>query len=393
MDFDQIAQQVEWLDEERRKDKNAVVALDDRIEQITATMQSMLQQNKELNNEISRLKSALSRVDSIDEGLLNQKRDTKQLVDNLEKEISRRSEESDKVRRVELGAIDANIAEIRKELSALPEYRRSLQTHAEEDIRLKKSIEELRTKIDEVRRQDDEYTRLYRLLEDGRRQDAKRLTDLQGEQVALRKRMDEIRSQYDMTGTSLKKLDAKLTEIESTEREKRTTQAKYIEEQSLIQVERDRLWKDWQSRFDVIEKQTVEIEATLQTLDATQRSVARAQQTVDELAQKVERRLTEMTEVQHLADERFRQEWVTFKADDQKRWTNYSLTQEEQQGMIVRQNEKLNDRLTALEDSMQEIQDLIQIMNELNGKRLQGMLANLHEWVDTYERSLRRTGT
>ena len=32
-----------------------------------------------------------------------------------------------------------------------------------------------------------------------------------------------------------------------------------------------------------------------------------------------------------LTEERFRQEWVNFKADDQKRWTNYTLAQEEQQ--------------------------------------------------------------
>jgi chromosome segregation ATPase len=230
-------------------------------------------------------------------------------------------------------------------------------------------------------------------LEDGRRQDAKRLTDVQGEQAALRKRMDEMRSQSDIAGTSLKKLDTRLNEIEAAEREKRTTQAKFIEEQSLVQAERDRLWREWQSRFGLIEKQGVELEATLQTLDTTQRTVSRTQQTVEELAQKVERRITEMTEVQRLADERFRQEWVTFKADDQKRWTNYTLTQEEQQGEGSRRYEKLNDRLIALEDTIQEFQDTLQIMNELNGKLLQSLLASMHEWVDTYERSLGRSQT
>ena len=33
--------------------------------------------------------------------------------------------------------------------------------------------------------------------------------------------------------------------------------------------------------------------------------------------------------LQRLAEERLRQEWVTFKADDQKRWTGYTLSQDE----------------------------------------------------------------
>ena len=43
------------------------------------------------------------------------------------------------------------------------------------------------------------------------------------------------------------------------------------------------------------------------------------------MKQRFDRRLNEITEMQRLVEERFRQEWVSFKADDQKRWTNYTL--------------------------------------------------------------------
>jgi hypothetical protein len=81
---------------------------------------------------------------------------------------------------------------------------------------------------------------------------------------------------------------------------------------------------------------------------------------------------------------------VTFKADDQKRWTNYTLTQEEQRGESLRQYEKLAERVTHLEDTIEEIQDLIQQINEGSEKRLQSLLAVAHEWVTAYERTLGR---
>ena len=56
-------------------------------------------------------------------------------------------------------------------------------------------------------------------------------------------------------------------------------------------------------------------------LEETQRAVKRSQDSFDDINRRLERRINEITEIQRLAEDRFRQEWVTFRADDQKRWT------------------------------------------------------------------------
>jgi hypothetical protein len=71
-----------------------------------------------------------------------------------------------------------------------------------------------------------------------------------------------------------------------------------------------------------------------------QRAVKRSQDSFDEITQKFERRINEITEMSRINEDRFRQEWGGFKNDDQKRWTNYSLSQEEQFREIQRQLEK-----------------------------------------------------
>lgn len=287
-------------------------------------------------------------------------------------------------------SLDASLAELRKELEPIPEIKRSLKARVDEDNRLTKLIDEVRAKIESVRRSEEEYTRTYRLLDDSRRQDAKRLTDLQGEVSAIRKRVDEQRGQVELATNTLKKLENRLNELSVVETERREAQAAFLENQALREVERDRVWKEWQARFEVIENQTADIDTNLQTLETTHRDVRRTQQNVDELAQKVDRRINEITEIQRLAEERFRQEWVTFKADDQKRWTNYTLTLEEQRGEANRQYERLAERVTRLEDSLQEVQDLLQQSNEQSEKRLQTLLATVHEWVSAHERTIGR---
>ncbi len=391
MEQEQILKQLDWLDEERRKDKSRISALEEHITALEGNILPFPQQIRELNGEITRLNALLARMDGFEESLRQARVENKQLNEKVEKDFKRRDEESEKIRRTEIRNIDTSLVEIRKELEQFPEIKRSLQARSEEESRLARLIDEVRNRLEAIRRSDEEYNRTIRLFDDGRRQDAKRLTDLQGEVAALRKHVDDHRGRIELTASSLKKVDNRLGEMTVIETERRETMRNFLENQALKDVERERVWKDWQTRFTVIEGQTTEIETTLHNLDTTNRSVKRSQQMIEDLAQKTERRITELTEIQRLAEERFRQEWVTFKADDQKRWTNYTLTLEEQRSETLRQNEKLNEKVTHLEDEFQEVQDLVMQINEQTEKRLQSLLTMTHEWVTSYERTIGRT--
>ncbi len=387
MELEQITKRVEWLDEEHRKDKNALVLVEERIVGLEGYLPGYSRQIKDLEAEIARVAGTLKRIDQFDEAVLQVRIEAKNALEGLEKELRQRSDELEKVRRVEMRALETSIADVRKELAPIAEIKRSLHTRSEVENRLQREIDEVRLRVDTIRRSEEEYTRTYRLLEDGRRQDAKRLTDLQGEVTAIRKNVDEQRGRNELTATTLRKIEARLNEFSMVEAERREAQLKFLEEQTLQQVERDRVWKDWQARFETIEQQTGDIEVNLQTLDATHREVRRSQQNLDELSVKVERRINELAEIQRLSEERFRQEWVTFRADDQKRWTNYTLTLEEQRSEVARQYERLAERATQVEDSLQEIQDSLQQINEQTEKRLQTLLALVHDWVTVFERT------
>jgi prefoldin subunit 5 len=252
-------------------------------------------------------------------------------------------------------------------------------------------IEESQAKVESVNRAQEEYTRTVKLMNDGRRQDSKRLTDLHGEVTALRKRSDDQRSNIDLNAANQKKTEARINEFSVLEVERREAMEKFLENQTIRDVERERVWKDWQNRFVIIENQASEIENHLELLETTRRDLGRTHKSVEDLSQKVERRVNEITEVQRLTDERFRQEWVTFKADDQKRWTNYTLTMDEQRGEMQRQFEKIAERVTHIEDDLQELKDVYTQMTEQTEKRLQTLLSTVHEWVSTFERTLGRS--
>jgi len=390
MEFEQISKQVNWLDDERRKDKLKIGALEEQLKELEGKISPLEKRNMELEGQITRLSAMLTRFDEIDEALLQIRIESKQQYETLEKSSKKREDETEKLRRTDQRTLETSIAEIRKELEQLPEVKRNLKNRVEEEMRLGRLIDEVRNRLESMRRSDEEYVRSIRVLEDGRRQDSKRITDLAGETSATRKKTDEQGGRLELVIVSNKKLETRLNELSAVETERREAIANFLNSQQLREVDRERLWKEWQTRFEQIESQATEIESSLQALDATHRTVKRSVQTTEELTQKVERRINEVAEIQRLAEERFRQEWTTFKADDQKRWTNYILTMDEQRNEAQRQHEKLAEKVVNLEDEVQEIQDLMQQVNEHTEKRLQSLLAMAHEWVSSYERTVGR---
>ncbi|MBE0408336.1 MAG: hypothetical protein IBX69_01235 [Anaerolineales bacterium] len=387
MELEQIIKQIEWLDDERRKDKDLIAKQVDRITSLEGNLKSAHQQIKDMSGEISRLSAIIGRMDQFDQSIIDLRIEANKQFDEIDKSEKKRLEELEKVRRVEMRAVDNSLNEVRKEIEAIAGLRRAVQARVDEEVRLTKSIDELKVKIQELKRSEEEHSRIYRLVEDSRRQDSKRLVDLQGEVSVVRKRYDELRGQIEISLANFRKLENRLKELHETESERANAQAVFLEKQALNNVERDRIWKDWELRFENIEQQAGEVENHLQTLDATHREVKRTKDAVDEIAERTERRINEFTEVQRLSEERFRQDWVTFKADDQKRWTNYTLTQEEQRGEIHRNLDKISERITHLEDGSQEFHDLLEEMNDQTEKRLQSLLALTHEWVSVYERT------
>ena len=110
-----------------------------------------------------------------------------------------------------------------------------------------------------------------------------------------------------------------------------------------------------------------------------------------EISQKIERRVHEIVEMQRLAEDRLRQEWVTFKADDQKRWTGYGLSQDETMKNLQKVTAKIETRLTEFDDSFQTMQDQLHQTTDVTEHQMQELMNWAHEWLTASERVMGHT--
>jgi chromosome segregation ATPase len=379
MEFEQIVNQLNWLDEEHRKDKETIAALQERL----TAMESgpLSKQVKKLDKQLSEMSIAASRMKQLDDILAQQRSEMSRIFQDFEKRHQQNVRETEKRYQIELEGVNKILAEYQKTVSP-----HTLKMLTDEDAHLAQIITELMQKVNDAIRSNDEAQRAYRGFEESRRQDAKRATDMQGEMTALRKHVDEHREKLELNTDTVHYLDTRVTELLTAEGDRKQSQVSFVEQIAAAQAERDRSWKEWQSKYENFKKQTESVDAQMLALDETFRSAMRAHKTYEELNQRIERRINEVSETHRLTEERLRQEWVTYKSDEQKRWTGYTLLQEETTRELRKKIEKLEERSTSLNDTTQTLHDQLQQTTSTTEEQMQELMNWAHELLTAYER-------
>jgi chromosome segregation ATPase len=385
MEFEQIISRLQWLDEEHRKDKSSLDELGKQISSLETTLNAVSSQLKTLAKQVSEISPAVARLGQFDEMLSKQRADTSKALDEYEKRAQRRDSETAKLNQARLDEIHKSLADLN--VSFNPDaLKQQAKERAAEEKRLNQVILEIRQKLEEALKTNAEVVRAHKTIDDARRQDLKRMTDLQGEIASVRKRADEAREKAILHGDGIRNLENRVGELFAAETERKDTQETFLAQQALGQVERDRAWKDWREKYDAFQKQSEAMETQVLTFDETLRTAKRAQETYTDLNQKLERRISEVTEMQRLAEDRMRQEWVTFKADEQKRWTGHSLSQEEAMRDLRKDMDKLEQRVGLLDDAAQVMQDQLAQTSDTTEQQLQELMNVAHDWLTAYER-------
>jgi chromosome segregation ATPase len=385
MEFEQIVKRLEWLDKQERESKDSLASLNERLASFEANMNVLSKQLKTFSKQMTEVVPAAKRVEQFEAMLSKQRIDIVKLIDDNEKNRNKNEKDTAKKTQIEINELNKTLTSLTTSFN-VPEIKKQLKTRADEIQRILNNIADLKSAVEDGKRSNEDVQRTMRAVDDTRKNDLKRITDIQGELTALRKRVDESREKSALNADNIRNIENRFTDLIASEQERKQAQNIFLEQQALAQVERDRAWKDWQEKFNTFTKEAESMETQLQKLDEAVRGAKKAQETYVELNTKLERRINEVTEMQRLAEDRLRQEWMTFKADDQKRWTGYSLSSEESFRDMRKELQKNQEQVSALSDASQTLQDQMHQTTDTTEKQLQELMNVAHEWMTSYQR-------
>jgi len=390
VEIDDLEKRLTWLDSERQKDKKLIGELKDSILTLQEKIEKQNPEIRKLELGIKATNPLPARIESLDSEIYILKEELFKKLSDLEKSMVAGDKKVEKTKKEDIEGISRKIADIQLELKPINDLKKTLQARVEEEFKINQKIETLINELPSFKTSDEEIQRQVSLVVTERVQEVKRVTDLQLENSAIKKRLEEIRNKYDLDKDVIIKIEKKIDDLSATEKDRKQSQTAFLEKISLDQLEKSNHWKSWQQKIDELTPLGSLISGKLLEVDEAIRGIKKTQSEFSEINERINRRINEITEMNRLAEERFRGEWVAFKADDQKRWTNYTLTREEEAREDSRTINQVNEKLSTIEDNVQELQDTISLLTDEMKKLINGLYGASQDMIESFTQTFKK---
>src|SRR3990167_2251350 len=124
MDTDQLAKTVQWLDDERRKDKQEIAALLERLAGLATDHTALQRKTQQLETDLAASNATLQRLAKIDDILDGYRKEMTRNLDEIEQRRADAAREDDRLRKIEREGINKSLADLRKNLDGLGKLER-----------------------------------------------------------------------------------------------------------------------------------------------------------------------------------------------------------------------------------------------------------------------------
>lgn len=329
MDINQIASMIEWLDEERRRDKTMIATLEERLAQQADTIDQMQRRINSVESDQSMMKQETLPVQKEREIMDRLRTETHQLLENAEGR--RLTAEREVERRIELQRdnIQRSVRDLSDKTNRLEKQVAGFSGLQTESDRLTNAIRVLNQEMDDLTKKLEVPDRRLAFLEEQRRTDARRLVEIETELPEYKKSMDAIRPKLTLVEDLAIRNEGRIQEFGHVERERREQLQQFIDQQQLVMQQRDQQVADLNRRFGAHDEALQKNIERFEIWSQTHREMKRIIDDFNRIGDRLERRINEVAEIQRLSEERFRQEWNDWRDDDQKRWKQLTLSNDE----------------------------------------------------------------
>jgi len=379
MDLAQLEQMVNWLDEERRKDKEELARLRQRLEQQLLAADEQVRRFQELDARLSAVQTQVARMARFDQALEQLRKELVALVGQVDEKLTAAQREADRARLMEREAQTAAIAELRKQLEPLPKLEEALEARRTEEQRLNQMILEQRPKLLALQDRLDEQIHATRVVEEQRAHDAKRIAEIQETANELLRRTEALTAKAQLLEDSIRKTEQQVATIQATRDDLRTEQRQFMEEQLLAEQKRRRQLDEWAQELAQHQKRMADFSAAMQVYKDFYDKNRHALESLEKLQTHLSQRQAELAEMQRLSEERQKKTLLEWREENEKRWKQEALTAEYAWNQQQRQNETFASRLDALEAAIPLADaELARVWEELT-QTVAAQLECLHE--------------
>lgn len=329
MDIQQALRLIEWLDEERRKDRQTISMLEERLHSQQDTLDSLLRRVNGMESDQSMIRSELAPSAMANDAVEQLRREMRQMIETVETKRLNAEREAVRVSEIQREQLLRTLREVEEKTERIGRQTMELYGFQTDRDRFSGTLSDLQLKLEDLNKRFDDPERRIVYLEEQRRQDARRITELETQLQESRRNLDSIRPKISLIEDLSLRNERRIQDIAASDRDRREQIQQFIDQQTLLNQTRDQEISNIVRRFEEHDRA---MEQNIQRFESWSEAYRAMRQIIEDfhrIGERLERRINEVAEMQRLSEDRFRQEWNTYRAEDQKRWQNYTLSSDE----------------------------------------------------------------
>jgi len=381
MDQKQVEKRLKWLDDQRIKESEKLQALIDRNKYLEESIEKLDRKILGLSDETSRAAALATKIHQMDDALAQHRNEISRQLEDAEERRTEKEKHIEALRKTDQKGFSKRLDDVRKELLRLEKFEQLLEVRREEELRINKEFNSLKGNLELMIDEFKSEKRRAVSLNENQKHVGKRLTKIESLNERQKKGLDGVIARMESLESLSRRLEVRANEFQASEKERSETQELWMESQDLKIVEFEKSWKEWGQRYLVFEKRAEMIDEQMIAYDETHRMLMKMQNDLEDVLERLERRITEVGEMQRLAEERMKHSWGEFQSEDHRRWSTYTLTLDERWNEHTRLHDKLR---TDIEEMSSNLRNGLDRLGEVEGsdrRRLAELLSTLREWM------------
>ncbi len=371
MDLQQAARMIEWLDEERRRDRGTIALLEERLAQQSDLMTQMARRLDGMENEQSAMRTSFIPVGRETEIGEQMRVEFRQLIEESESKRLVAEREAERRGDIARESIARMVRDLGDRTDGLERAIEELPAARVERDRVAAALAAVQQRVEDLGKKFEEPERRITFLEEQRRQDSRRISDIQSEIPEVQKQIDATRPKLDSLESMVLRSEKRIMDMQGAERDRREEIQQFIDQQTLLLQQRDQQVAELAKSIGAYDEDMRRYIERFETWAETHRQMKKIVEDFERIAERLGRRINEVAEMQRLSEERFRQEWNDWIADDQKRWKQFTLTNDEAWRNHEKQLDQLRQSLDRVQSGLDPVRDSVDRMWQLERARAQ----------------------
>lgn len=349
MEPSQVEQMLRWLDEERKRDKLQISALQERLEQQLQTIEGQSVDLERMHHDLVELRTQIRRNEELPAMIEKAYRDLNHTLEEFKLATRRERQESEQMRRAEMESVNEQLTEIDQKIRPLMRLDEPLKAREAGEQRLQGQLQTVANSIADLTKRTDDRLQSIVYLEEQRRADTRRVGALEGEMPPLRKSLDELAIKLTHLEDSIRKIPTRVDEAVQIAK----SYDPRIEELRVADFQREQRVKQFIDQAERVNAEVIRLVEQTQKYALLYNQNKQSLDALDAFQGRIEKRQNEIAEMQRITEERLRRQWEEWQATFARDWQKRQVSEEDRWRRQDLATQKSTEHMATLDEQVE----------------------------------------